>query len=326
MSDVWVVAEHLEGKLSDLTLEMLGKGRELAEGGGLVAVLMGHGVADLTGELGAAHRVLVIEDAMLAGYTPETHGQALGELVKARAPRLVMIGNTAVGMDLATGLSGQLGLPLVAYCKDLRAENGSVVAVSQLYGGKILVESVLEGGEGIVTVLAGAFKADPGKAAGRPQVEEVPCPALGSPRIRFKKLLRPPTGDVDISKESVLVSVGRGIQSQDNLPLVEDLAKALGGALAASRPIVDNGWLPKTRQVGKSGMTVKPKLYVAVGISGAPEHLEGMRDAELIIAINPDAGAPIFEAAHYGIAADLFDIVPLLTERLQTEWPISNVH
>jgi electron transfer flavoprotein alpha subunit len=319
MSDFWVVAEHLEGKLSDLTFEMLGKGRELVGGGRLVAVLMGHEVAGLTGQLRAADRVLMVEDARLAGYTPETHGKALGELVKARSPRLVMVGNTAMGMDLAAGLSGQLGLPLVAYCKDLKTENGSVVAVSQLYGGKILVESVLEGGKGIVTILAGAFKADPEKEAGTPQVEAVPCPLSAIPCVRFKKLQRPPTGDVDITKEAVLVSVGRGIQSQDNLPLVEDLAKALGGALAASRPIVDNGWLPKTRQVGKSGMTVKPKLYVAVGISGAPEHLEGMRDAELIIAINPDAGAPIFEAAHYGIAADLFEIVPLLTERLQSE-------
>jgi electron transfer flavoprotein alpha subunit len=224
-----------------------------------------------------------------------------------------------MGMDLAAGLSGALGMPLVAYCKDLKAKNGSVAAVSQLYGGKVLVESLLEDGRGIVTVLAGAFKTDLGKKSGSPPVEAVACSAPGAPRIRFKRLLRPESGDVDITKERVLVSVGRGIQSQDNLPLMEDLAKALGGALAASRPVVDNGWLPKTRQVGKSGMTVKPKLYVAVGISGAPEHLEGMRDAELIIAINPDASAPIFQAAHFGVAADLFDIVPLLTQRLQSQ-------
>jgi len=122
---------------------------------------------------------------------------------------------------------------------------------------------------------------------------------------------------VDITRESVLISVGRGIQGQDNIPVVEELAKALGGALAASRPIVDNGWLPKTRQVGKSGMTVKPKLYIAVGISGAPEHLEGMRDADLIIAINPDVAAPIFEVAQFGVVADLFDIVPMLTEKIR---------
>lgn len=310
------MVEHLEGKIADIAFEMLGKGRDLAADGQLVAVLVGQGVKGLAGELGAADRVLLVE-APLAHYTPEAYRGVLAELAKARQPRLVLVANTAIGMDLAAGLSGELQMPLVAYCRDLRAENGSVLAVSQLYGGKVLVESVLEGGKGIVTVLAGAFKADVGKKAGSPALETVPCPALGTPRIRFKTLVRPQTGDVDITKEDVLVSVGRGIQSQDNLPVVEGLAKALGGALAASRPIVDNGWLPKTRQVGKSGMTVKPKLYIAVGVSGAPEHIEGMRDAELTVAINQDASAPIFEVAHYGVAGDLFEIVPLLTERLQ---------
>jgi electron transfer flavoprotein alpha subunit len=122
---------------------------------------------------------------------------------------------------------------------------------------------------------------------------------------------------VDITREGVLVSVGRGIQSKDNLPVVEELAQALGGTVSASRPIVDQGWLPKTRQVGKSGMTVKPKLYVAVGISGAPEHLEGMRGAELIVAVNTDANAPIFNVAHYGVVGDLFDVLPLLTEKIK---------
>ncbi|MBI4786388.1 MAG: electron transfer flavoprotein subunit alpha/FixB family protein, partial [Chloroflexi bacterium] len=134
---------------------------------------------------------------------------------------------------------------------------------------------------------------------------------------QFKQLIEPEAADVDITKQDILVSVGRGIQSADNLELVEELANALGGAVSASRPIVDNGWLPKARQVGKSGSTVKPKLYFAVGISGAPEHLEGMRDAPLIIAINSDPNAPIFDVAHYGIAADLFDVVPALTEKIK---------
>jgi electron transfer flavoprotein alpha subunit len=136
--------------------------------------------------------------------------------------------------------------------------------------------------------------------------------------VRFKQLIEPEVADVDITKQDILVSVGRGIQSADNLELVEELARALGGALASSRPIVDNHWLPKSRQVGKSGSTVKPKLYFAVGISGAPEHLEGMRDAGLIIAINTDPKAPIFNVAHYGITADLFDVVPALTEKIKS--------
>ncbi len=318
MGDTWVVVEHLEGKIADLTFEMLGAARPLATalGGRLAAVVVGEKVQDLAAQLGAADAVVALEHAALANYTPEGHRAAIAAATRELAPRLILVGNTGMGMDLAAGLSGELGLPLVAYCKGLAVEDGNVVATSQLYGGKVLVESVLEGGRGIVSVLAGSFPADPGQRAGSPPVESIAAAAPVAPRVRFRSLVRPQAGDVDITKEAVLVAVGRGIQSQDNIPLVEDLAKALGGALAASRPIVDSGWLPKTRQVGKSGMTVKPKLYVAVGISGAPEHLEGMRDAELIIAINPDASAPILEVAHYGIAGDLFEIVPALTERL----------
>ena len=318
MSDIWVFAEQLEGRINEVTFELLGKARELANGEQTVAVLLGHEVKDVVPELGAADSVLVVDDERLANYTPETYLRVITALTKTRQPGLIMVANTTMGMDLAAGLSAALNRPLVAYCKDLRLEDGSVVALSQLYGGKVLVESVLEEGKGIVTVLAGAFKAEAGKKAGSPQIERLDCPEPGPARIRFKSLLRPKAEGIDITKENILVGVGRGIQSQDNIPVVEDLAKALGGVLAASRPIVDNGWLPKSRQVGKSGQTVKPKLYVAVGISGAPEHIEGMRDADLIIAINPDLGAPIFDVARYGIAADLFDIVPLLTEKVQS--------
>jgi electron transfer flavoprotein alpha subunit len=315
VGDTWVIVEHLEAKIAEISFEMLGKARDLAAGEPLVAVLLGKGVNALVGELGAADTVLMVEDAALAEYTPEAYGNVLVQLAKARQPRLVLVANTAIGMDLAAGLSGALGMPLVAYCRELTAENGSLLVVSQLYGGKLLVESALEGGRGIVTILAGAFKADRGKKTGSPQIDTVPCPPLGPRRIRFKALVRPQAGDVDITKEAILVSVGRGIQLKENIPIVQELADALGGTLSASRPIVDNGWLPKTRQVGKSGMSVKPKLYVAVGISGAPEHIEGMRDAGLIVAINSDQAAPIFNVAHYGIVGDLMDVVPLLTER-----------
>ena len=131
------------------------------------------------------------------------------------------------------------------------------------------------------------------------------------------KLIEPETAEVDITKSDIVVSIGRGIQSADNIELVDELANALGGVLAASRPITDAGWLPKSRQVGKSGLRVKPKLYLALGISGAPEHLEGMKDSDLIIAINRDASAPIFDVAHYGVAGDLFEIVPVLTEKIK---------
>jgi electron transfer flavoprotein alpha subunit len=163
--------------------------------------------------------------------------------------------------------------------------------------------------------VAGTFPADAGRSGGAGAVEKVAAAATDG-RVRFKGLHRPEAGDVDITREAILVSVGRGIGEKDNIEIVEALAAALGGAVSSSRPIADAGWLPRTRQVGKSGLRVKPKLYLALGISGAPEHLEGMRGAELIIAINTDPRAPIFGVAHYGAVVDLLDVATALTTRL----------
>lgn len=143
--------------------------------------------------------------------------------------------------------------------------------------------------------------------------------AVEAPKIVFKKYIEPDTSDVDITKQDVLVAVGRGIQSQDNLALAEDLAAAVGGAVCASRPVIDQGWLPLSRQVGKSGMSVKPRLYLALGISGAPEHWEGMQGARVIVAINTDPKAPIFDGAHYGAVADVLDVIPALTEKIKAK-------
>lgn len=318
--DVAVVVERFGGVIADVTFEMLGQGRALATstGGKLLAIAAGQDLAALAGALGAADGVLLCQGPALEPYTPDAHQQALAAVLQARAPRVTLVANTSMGMDLGAGLAAELGWPLVAYCRDARLEGASLVATSQIYGGKILAEADVPGAHAILSMLAGVSPAAAGRAAGAPVVEEIAAPASTAPRVRFKRLIRPEAGDVDITREGVLVSVGRGIQSQDNLPVVEALAQALGGTVAASRPIVDQGWLPKTRQVGKSGMTVKPKLYVAVGISGAPEHLEGMRGAELVVAINSDADAPIFNAAHYGVVGDLFDVLPLLTEKIKT--------
>ena len=319
-NDIFVLVEHLDGSVSETTYELLGRGKELAglAGGTLVAVLLGSGAKGLAASLGAADAVVSVDHPALASYTPEAWQRALAAVVSARAPRALLVASTSVGMDQAAGLSAELGWPLVAYVKDVSLAGGTLTATSQIYGGKILAETELSGAHAIVSVLPGSFPAEKGRATGSPAVEDIAPPAsLASPRMRFKRLIRPEGGDVDITKEAKLVSVGRGIGGQENIPLAEELAEALGAALSASRPIVDQGWLPKTRQVGKSGMTVKPKLYLAVGISGAPEHLEGMRGAETIVAINTDPGAPIFGAAHYGVVGDLFEILPALTEKVK---------
>ncbi len=317
-NDIFVVAEHIKGALEEVTFEMLGKGKDLAGNfdGNLVAVLLGSGARELAGELGAADKVICVEHAEVADFNPETHGQALAEVVKSNSPKVVLVANTSMGMDLAAGVSIEAGLPLVAYVTEMSADNGRLTVTSQLYGGKMNVESQFEGEQCVVSVMTGSFSADAGRAEGTPAIEDV-TPSLGDPRVRFKRLIEPEAGDVDITQQEILVSVGRGIQNEDNIPMVQELAEALGGALSSSRPIVDNKWLPKTRQVGKSGVKVKPKLYLMVGISGAPEHIEGMKDAECIIAINTDENAPIFDHAHYGSTADLFDVVPALVEKLK---------
>lgn len=316
--DIFVVAEHIKGKLAEVTFEMLGKGKELAniKGGQLVAVLLGNGVKNLAGEMGIANQVIVVEHANLENFNPETYSVALTEIVRVKSPAVTLIANSSMGMDLAAALSIKANLPLVAYALDVKVEDGALVATSQLYGGKLNVESQFSAEGAVVSLLAGASPADKGRAAGSPAVVDFTPPAsLNSPKVRFKKLIEPEGGDVDITTKEILVSVGRGIQSVDNIPQMQELADVLGAALSCSRPIVDSKWLPKTRQVGKSGVKVKPKFYLALGISGAPEHIEGMKDAELIVAINSDPNAPIFDYAHYGVVGDLFDVVPVLTEK-----------
>ena len=320
-SDIAVVIEHLEGVLAEVSFEMLAKGRELAAAGGgmLWAVLIGHGVTRLAGELGAADGVAVVEHEALAHYTPEAYEKAAAAALQALAPRVALVASSSMGLDQAAGLSGTLGWPLCAYCKDVALTDGALTAVSQIYGGKLLATAEVPGEHAICAMLPGAAAAAAGRKSGAPSVREIPPPALDGLRMRFKRLIQPEGGDVDITREGILVSVGRGIGSRDNIAVVKELAEALGGAVSSSRPIVDQGWLPKTRQVGKSGLSVKPKLYLAVGISGAPEHIEGMRGAELIVAINTDPGAPIFDVAHYGVVSDLFDVIPALTEQVKSQ-------
>jgi electron transfer flavoprotein alpha subunit len=204
-------------------------------------------------------------------------------------------------------------------CKDVRAVEGKLQTRSVLYGGKI--EAVVDHAQSpaILGILPGVRSAEQGRAEATPPVEEITVTLPETCCVRLKRYVEPEAGDIDISKQEVLVSVGRGIQSRQNVTLAEELAGALGGAVCGSRPVIDQGWLPLSRQVGKSGAIVKPKLYVAAGISGAPEHVEGMKNSDLIIAINSDPQAPIFNVAHYGIAADAVDLLPALTEAVRSK-------
>ncbi len=313
-----VLAEHTGKQVSEGSYELLGKARELAAALGCQAEVALFGPRDLAAQLGGADVVVSVDHPALSEYLPEAYEQALMAVLADRNPRLILMSNATVGLDLGAALSVRWQAPLAAYVTSLTAEPAAVVATAQILGGKVLAEVELDGERGIATVVGGAFPAAAGQGDGSCAVVEFAAPAgLEALRMSLQQVLEPQEGDVDITAADVLVSVGRGIDGRDNLEVVQELADALGVPLSASRPVVDAGWLPKSRQVGKSGLKVKPKAYLMFGISGAPEHLEGMRSAELIIACNTDAGAPIFDVAHYGTTVDLFDLVPALAERVK---------
>jgi electron transfer flavoprotein alpha subunit len=313
-NDVFVITEQMDGAFSDISFEMAGKAKEIAAtwNGQAVMVVLGNGIS---ADVFASDSTLYVEDPTLAQYNPEAYARVIEVLVKEKLPRLVMFGWTATGMDLAAWLSARLGVPCVAYARDLCIENNSLVVNSQVYGGKMVAEVAPEGDMAIVACVAGAFSADAGRGS-------IAATKIGSPvaldglKMKFVEAIKPAGGDVDITSQDKLVSIGRGIGGKENIELAEELADKLGAVVSASRPVVDAGWLPRTRQVGKSGLKVKPKLYLMLGISGAPEHLEGMKSAELIIAVNTDKKAPIFNVAHYGATADLFEIAEAMLEIL----------
>lgn len=318
MSNVLVITEHLQGSITNATFEALAVARTLAgqTGGSVDAALVGSDVMGLADELGGADRVLVAEGSAFAEFTPTAHAVAFAEIVNEVQPQIVLVPYTSTGMDVASHISLGCDYPLVSYCQSVNAAGG-LSATAQLYAGKLEADVEVEGNRAIFALLAGAGDAEAGRASGAAEVIKVGAgePAGG---MKLIGLAQPEAGDIDITTQEVLVVVGRGIDSEDNIAEAVELADALGAAVAASRPIVDQGWLPKTRQVGKSGLTVKPKVYLALGVSGAPEHVEGMRDSSTIIAVNTDPRAPIFGVAHYGWVGDLFDLLPELADLLDS--------
>lgn len=315
--DVIVVAEIQQDALASITLELLGGARQLAQatGGQVVAVVLSGGGAGYAEALSAADRIIVVDDPQLAAFTPEPHVAVLEAIVGEETPRAVLIGSTSIGFDLAPILAAKLNAPLVVGTRAIEADGDALKVTASICGGKILAEVKVDGAPAVLMVMPGAYR--PSEEAGQAQVETKASPvALAEGAITFEQMVLPEAGDIDITAQDVLVAVGRGIQSQDNMEVAEELAEALGGAVAGSRPVVDQGWLPPTRQVGKSGMTVKPKLYLALGISGAPEHLEGMQGSDLTIAVNTDPTAPIFDVAQYGAEMDLMDLSEALVEAI----------
>lgn len=316
--DIYVVIEHLRRQVSDISYVMLAAAREMtkASGGQVIAVLLGHDVEPLASDL-AAERVLYVEHSAFADFSSDAYQRALESLLKNQLPRAVLFGDTTIGGDVAAWLSAHLSLPLVSACRTVRAEGETIKFVSQICGGKLMAEGDLPAPTALVMMVPGGYKPEQGRTTQPPALVRLDAPALDDLRVSVKEYIEPAVGDVDIAREPILVSIGRGIQNQDNVELAEELAKALGGVVCASRPVIDQGWLPQTRLVGKSGKAVKPKLYLALGISGAPEHVEAVGDSEMIVAINTDTTAPIFDIAKFGSAIDMLDLLPVLTEKVQ---------
>ncbi|MCP4139731.1 MAG: electron transfer flavoprotein subunit alpha/FixB family protein [Chloroflexi bacterium] len=312
--DIYVLIEHLQGEVAEISYIMLAAARDLAQrtSGEVIGVLLGHDAQDLTSTLAADH-IIYADHAALAEFTADAYQKTVASLIQENEPSAFLFGNTSIGADVASVLSARLSLPLVSSC--VQISNGKLI--SQICGGKIMAESDLAETTTLVTIIPGGYKAEEGQSEKSPEIKSFNAPALDDLRVTLKKYVEPEAGDVNISKEAILVSIGRGIQTEDNIELAEELAEFLGATVCASRPIVDQGWLPISRMVGKSGQSVKPKLYLALGISGAPEHVEGMAESEMIIAVNMDPNAPIFDIATYGVEFDFFDLIDPLLEQLE---------
>lgn len=314
---IWVIADQWRGRISDVTFEALALGRELATQAGarLEAVVLGHDNEGLVTSLGAADHVILVDHPSLADPLPGPWSAGLSHLLGEHTPEALLIPLTNATLGVGTLLGAQLNLAVVNFCIDASIEGDALTAHAVMYGGKMVAQVRVAKRPALLGVRPGARPADAGRAAGTPSMERV-TPDLGQPDVRVRRYIEADTTDIDLTRQDVLVAVGRGIGSKDNVGLAEELARALGGAVCGSRPVIDQGWMPLSRQVGKSGMSVKPRLYVAAGVSGAPEHTEGMKGADLIVAINTDPHAPIFDIAHYGIVGDALDVLPALTGAL----------
>ena len=315
MSDVLAVSEHRDGELRDVSHEVVTAGAQLAEetGGELHVAVIGGDVdafasaLDLEG-VDAIHTVDQGEEFNHGIYT-----QAIEAMAAADDPQYVVAPNTVNGLDYAPAVAGALDVPLVTDAVALDTTDGLTVS-REFYGGKTEGAVEVEGERAVVTIRPGEWPAAAGSGGATIEEFEVDIDdsELGTTVNGFEEV---GGGDIDITEADVLVSIGRGIDEEENIEIIEELADAMDATMSASRPIVDNGWLPQDRQVGQSGKKVTPDVYIAIGISGAVQHVAGMKGAETIIVINNDPSAPIYDIADYGIVDDLFDVVPALTEQ-----------
>jgi electron transfer flavoprotein alpha subunit len=321
---ILVITEQRQGKWNNASFETLAAAQKIAAdiSGAVSAAVVGKGLDPLAAELASKNvaEVLQIEHDLLENYTPDGFGLALKQVVEVSKPDLVLLPHTYQVRDFAPKLAAMLGKGMIGDSIGYRREGGKLIFVRQMFQGKTAADvSFLGAGPWFASFQSGAFRADQVVAAdaGAKPIHKISVD-LKPEQIRTKPLdlFKEAKSAVDLTQAPLIVAVGRGIKAPENIPQAEAVAKALGAEIAASRPICDEGWLPMERQIGSSGQTVAPKLYLALGISGAIQHVVGMKGARTIVAINKDQNAPIFEIADYGVVGDIFEIMPALAEEL----------
>src|SRR5258706_745480 len=322
---ILVVAELRQGKWNNASFETLAASQQIAKdtSSTVSALVIGKGVAPFAGELAAKHvaEVLTVEHDLLETYTPDGYCIALKQVVESAKPDLVLFPHTYQVRDFAPKLAAMLGKGMIGDCVGYRSESGKLVLVRQMFQGKTVADvSFLGAGPWFASFQAGAFRADlvQAHASGKAPVNSISV-QLTDAQIRSKplELFKEAKSAVDLTQAPLIVAIGRGIKAPENIPQAEAVAKAMGAEIAASRPICDEGWLPMERQIGSSCQNVAPKMYLSLGISGAIQHVVGMKAARTIVAINKDQNAPIFEIADYGVVGDIFEVMPALTETLE---------
>jgi electron transfer flavoprotein alpha subunit len=318
---ILVFIEHKAGVLNRTSLEAVAAAQALgrATGQGVSAVVFGNSVGALAQDVAQydLSQVVYVEHPNLADYTPDTYAEAMERAVRALDPHYVVMSHTYLVRDFAPKVSARFGQGVIADCIRMNTEGGSPKLTRRIFLGKIDADIASDNAAPcFITFQAGAYRPDAAAKGGSAQVATMNWD-IAAPRMTPEAPFQEAKQAVDLTKTDVIVAVGRGIKSQENIALAERLAEALGGDIAASRPICDAEWLPIDRQIGSSGQTVAPKLYLALGISGAIQHLVGMKNSDTIVAINKDPEAPIFDIADYGIVGDLFEAVPALTDEIK---------
>lgn len=321
---ILVIAEQREGKLNRVSWETLAAGQAIAAETGwtLEAAVVGSGAPGIAGELAAKKlsKVYALESPKFEPYTPDAFAVGLKQFLESRQPKLVLMPHTYQVRDFVPKLATAMGRAVVSDCVGYKKDGAKLLFTRQMFQGKFAADvSLSSDAPWFVTFQNGAFRGDKAEAGGSAAPVETVNVEIADGVIRTKPqdVFKEAKQSVDLTQAEIIVAVGRGIKEQKNIDLAKQLAEALGGELAASRPICDSGWLPMDRQIGSSGQTVAPKLYLALGISGAIQHIVGMKGARTIIAVNKDSEAPIFEIADYAVVGNLFDVVPPLLEEVK---------